>query len=124
MLLKVNYSQVHHTYELQYDYPMVPEESASAIFDWAISNRIHWNINTYWQSSSSRVSIDERNDLPGYAVFNTSWNLQINGKLQTHFSIFNLANNAYSYPASVNTYRDDYPAALRSFSAGFNYKFY
>lgn len=124
LLLNVNYSRLKYHFGSLYNHPMVPKESASAIFDWSILDSVHWNINAYWQSISPRASTDIREDLPEYVVLNTTWNMQLDGHLSAHFSVMNLMDKDYSYPASANTYEDDYPAPARSFFTGFNYKIY
>lgn len=124
LLLNINYSRLTYHYGSLYNHPMVPKGSASVIFDWSILDSVHWNINAYWQSISPRASTDVREDLSGYAVLNTTWNIQLYGQLSAHFSIMNLMDKDYSYPASANTYEGDYPAPTRSFSTGFNYKLY
>jgi outer membrane receptor protein involved in Fe transport len=76
------------------------------------------NLNTYAQSEGERNAGDPRNNLAGYMIFNATLNADLTSHLSLQFSVFNLGDKDYAYPAPAETIPDDFTAPGRSFVLG------
>ena len=104
--------------------PNVPDRTAGCELNLPFGEKVNWNVNAYWQSETERVAGDRRKNVDEYAIVNSTVLIRDVWKnLELQFSIFNLFDEDYAYPAPVNTYRNDYPAPGRSFVLGASWHF-
>lgn len=94
----------------------IPRKTVGAELNIPLGEHLNWNINGYWQDSSQRAYGDIRSDLDGYGLVNTTLLLKWPGKdHEMRFSVFNVFDEDYAFPAPPATLRDDYTAPGTSF---------
>jgi iron complex outermembrane receptor protein len=118
MKLKAEYSWADVDASSTYSAVSVPSNKGSLAFDWDIGRFFHWNINFYAQDRSPREGNDSRSDLDGYMLLNTALEARLNRYVSMDFSIFNMTDEDYAYPAPARTFKYDYTAAGRTFLVG------
>ena len=120
---RANYTYVDLDYENDYPSSFAPRQSGSLNINYRVNDIISANLNTYAQSKGERAADDMRDDMPGYMIFNATLNAELNPYLSLQFSIFNLADKDYAYPAPPHNIPDDFTAPGRSFVLGMTYDF-
>ncbi len=119
-----NYTYTDSNLENGRSFPDVPSHKGNASFSWSIIEYLSLNLNLYWQEKTPRSSSDKRKAKPGYTVVNAT--LLASGffrKMDIEFSIYNLFDRNYSYPAPAGSIHDDYSAPGISFLFGAKYGF-
>jgi iron complex outermembrane receptor protein len=102
----------------------VPASTTGYELNLPIGEKLNWNVNAYWQSETEREMGDARDNVNDYGVLNTTLLVQNFWKgLELRFSVLNVLDNDYVYPAPRNTYVNDYPAPGRSFVVGATWRF-
>lgn len=122
--LTANYTYTDANLENGRSFPDVPRHKGNASFSWSIIEYLSLNLNLYWQEKTPRSSSDKRKAIPGYTVVNAT--LLASGffrKMDIEFSIYNLFDRNYSYPAPAGSIDDDYSAPGLSFLFGAKYGF-
>lgn len=102
---------------------LAAQHAASAVLDFPLTERSHWNLNAYWQSDVDRAPGDVRDDLKASLLLNTTFTFQPSKQLNLGFAIFNLADADHRDPAPANSLPDDYPAPGRSYQLTAQYRF-
>jgi outer membrane receptor protein involved in Fe transport len=118
-----NYTYVDLDYGDNYPSSFAPRHSGSFILDYRLNDIITCNLNAYAQSEGERAFYDTRSNMSGYMIFNTALNADLNSHLSLQFSIFNLTDKDYAYPAPAKNIPDDFTAPGRSFVLGMTYDF-
>jgi iron complex outermembrane receptor protein len=118
LLCRANYTYVDLGYEDGYPSPYAPRHSGSLNLDYRLTETMSCNLNTYAQSEGERNAGDPRNNLAGYMIFNATLNADLTSHLSLQFSVFNLGDKDYAYPAPAETIPDDFTAPGRSFVLG------
>jgi iron complex outermembrane receptor protein len=101
-----------------------PRHTIGADLNLEFFENFSWNVDLYWQDELERPASDSRDSLDDYIVVNTT--LLLAGFWKDHelsFSVYNLFDEGYAYPAPANTYPDDYTAPGRSFAVELRLKF-
>lgn len=76
---------------------MSPRHSGSAILDYRFNRYFDYHLDCYAQSKGERTAIDDRQAMAGYVIVNTTLNTMVNQDLTLQISIFNLADERYTY---------------------------
>lgn len=106
------------------DTPNVPNSTIGGNLNLPLGKRMDWNTNMYWQGKTQREEGDSREAMPDRTIVNTTLLLRkIWKSLELRFSVFNLFDEEYAYPAPPNTYPNDYKATGRSFVINAKYVF-
>ena len=102
----------------QYSSITVPAHSGSLGINWSIAEFLNWNIQLYAQSTSPRMYNDTRSDLDAYALLDSTLLFRPCSYAEIEFSVHNITDEDYAYPAAPYTIPGDYTAPGRSFLFG------
>ncbi len=104
--------------------PDVPKHKANIGFNVGLWEHFNANIHTFISDKRPREQDDERDDSPGYAIFNfTLGAKELFKGLGFKASLFNLLDKEYNDPSLINTVPTDLPKPGRTFFLEMNYKF-
>lgn len=122
--LLANYTFTDSKDEEDMRFADLPRHRGNVTANWSINKHFNLNVNTYLQSEAPRLSGDTRDSMAGYAVVNTTLlATDIRENLDLQFSVYNIFDRGYTYPAPHDTVQGDYPAPGRSFLIGTEYSF-
>lgn len=103
--------------------PDVPAHKGSAIVNIGLSEHFNFNAQLFLKGSTPRAKGDNRDEVPGYGLVNTSLIARnfLKG-LELRASVYNLLDKEYRDPAPQDTLPDDFPRPGRSFFIELHYQ--
>jgi iron complex outermembrane receptor protein len=123
--LKANYSYVHTEDILTGDaLPDVAKHKANLFYNKRLSRRINWFNHIFIKGETTRVAADPRDNVAGYALYNTALKMKnVYKTLQLKLSINNVFNKKVYDPSIYGFVNDDYETKARSVLFNAQYKF-
>ncbi|MGZ8218501.1 TonB-dependent receptor plug domain-containing protein [Methylomagnum sp.] len=102
--------------------PDTPEHRGTVQANFALFDHLHWYSEVLIKGPTSRAANDFRQDVPAYALVNTTWRaLEILPGLELNFSVFNLLDKQAVYPF-LPVVPGDFPQPDRTFFAKLRYE--